>query len=201
MRVDVTRKAEIITVCGSSGSGKSAWVKQQIAKDKRVIIWDTDDEYQSITNNRAATIPELTALMRQAGDKKPMCIRLVCDGAYFNLWSAAVFAFGNCTAVAEELADVTTPSKAPAGWGQLVRRGRKRGIKIFAVTQRPSESDKTTIGNASAIHCGMLNRSADRKYMAAELDITEQELSALGELEYLHREHKTKTLTKGKLKF
>jgi len=201
MQVDVTKKAKIIVVCGSSGSGKSAWVKQQIKKEKRIVIWDTDDEYGTITNNRVTTIPEMTALMRQAGSKKPMVIRLVSQNQYFNLWAAAVFSFGNCVAVAEELADVTSPSKAPAGWGQLVRRGRKRGIEIYAVTQRPSESDKTAMGNASAIHCGMLNRANDRKYMAAELDVTETDISQLGELEYLHRDHKTKAITKGKLKF
>jgi hypothetical protein len=202
MKVDVTKKAKITIVCGSSGSGKSGWVKKQIKGKKRVVIWDADDEYGSITKLRCTTIPEMTALMRKAGSDKPLCVRLVSQGTdFFNLWSAAVFSFGNCIAVAEETADVTTPSKAPAGWGQLIRRGRKRGIEIFAVTQRPAESDKTAIGNASEIHCGMLNRANDRAYMARELDVTEEAINQLGELEYLHRDHKKKSIVKGKLTF
>jgi hypothetical protein len=199
--IDTSLKTKIIVVCGSSGSGKSSWVKQQIRKDKRIVIWDPDDEYGEITANRCTTIQQMTALMRDAGDKKPLAVRLVANGDYFNLWAAAVFRFGNCTAVAEEIADVTTPSKAPAGWGQLVRRGRKRGIAIYAVTQRPAESDKTALGNASELHVGMLNRAKDRAYMAAELDVPETDITQLGELEYLHRDHRQKTIKKGKLTF
>jgi len=45
MAVDVTLKANITVVCGSSGSGKSAWTKRQIKGRGRVIVWDVDEEY------------------------------------------------------------------------------------------------------------------------------------------------------------
>src|SRR3569623_2110456 len=115
-RVDVTRAASIIVVCGSSGSGKSAWVKQRIAKARRVLVWDVDDEYEGFER---ITAP---AALIEA----------------FDLWARAAFAWGNCTAVAEELAGVTTPGKAPPGWHQLVSRGRKRGIEVIGETQRTS---------------------------------------------------------------
>ncbi len=51
------------------------------------------------------------------------------------------------TVIVEELADVTTPQKAPESWGVLLRRGRKYGISTYAVTQRIQEIDKTIIGN------------------------------------------------------
>ncbi|MCL1072999.1 hypothetical protein [Shewanella dokdonensis] len=87
----------------------------------------------------------------------------------FEFWAACAFAWCNACIVAEELADVTTAGKAPPHWGQVVRRGRARGLApIFAITQRPSESDKTTVGNATLVRCGRLNRANDRKYMAQE---------------------------------
>lgn len=212
--VDVSLNALIVAVTGSSGSGKSAWVKQQIAKKKRAVIWDPDNEYGDFTSHVVSRIQDLTAAMRQAGAKGNLKIRFVhprippsdkdarkrIEG-YFNLWAAATFTFGHCVAVAEEISDVTSPGKAPPGWGQLVRRGRKHGIEIYGLTQRPSESDKTILGNASDLHCGMMNRAKDRKYMAEELDIPQVDIDNLQELEYWHRCHRKKTIVKGKLKF
>jgi hypothetical protein len=113
----------------------------------------------------------------------------------------AAFSWGNCTAVAEETADVTTPAKAPVGWGTLVRRGRKRGISIIGVTQRPAESDKTIIGNATKIHCGMLKRPQDRKYMALEMDVPLQVVNELKPLEWLEVVAGIEGHKKGKLRF
>lgn len=196
-RVDVTRAARIVVVCGSSGSGKSAWVKQQTRTDPRLIVWDPDDEYEGIrriTGRRA-----LVATLQKATG--PARLRYVGPLSDFDYWARCAFAWGNCTAVAEETADVTTPAKAPEGWGMLVRRGRKRGIAIYGVTQRPAESDKTIVGNATLIHVGRLARSQDRAYMAAELDAPRQRLDALQPLEWLERDMATGQITAGKLKF
>jgi len=166
-RVDVSRAANIVVVAGSSGSGKSEWVKRQIRRKRRVIVWDPDGEYDG---QRFASVRELLQVARAnpAGPGR-YCLtsaRL----ADFDLWAKIAFAWANCVAVAEETADVTSPGKAPEGWGQLVRRGRKRGITVIGVTQRPAESDKTIMGNATLIHCGRLARDKDRRYMAQELD-------------------------------
>ncbi|MGC3976451.1 MAG: hypothetical protein QM771_19020 [Nitrospira sp.] len=58
----------------------------------------------------------------------------------FNFWCEAIYYAGRYVepldAIAEELADVSTPGKAPLHWGILVRRGLKRGITIYAISQR-----------------------------------------------------------------
>lgn len=104
--------------------------------------------------------------------KGPLKIAFVGNGRKaFDLWSRAAFAWCNCVAVAEEIADVTTPAKAPDGWGTLLRRGRKRGIKVICVTQRPAEADKTAISQAAVIHTGYLGRDADIAYVAREMKV------------------------------
>lgn len=42
-----------------------------------------------------------------------------------------------------ELADVSKPGKASPSWGQMVRVGRKFGLRLFVESQRPQEIDKT----------------------------------------------------------
>jgi len=195
-RVDVTRAASIIVVCGSSGSGKSAWVKQRIAKARRVLVWDVDDEYEGFERITAPA-----ALIEALRSAKAGRFAFVAPVKAFDLWARAAFAWGNCTAVAEELAGVTTPGKAPPGWHQLVSRGRKRGIEVIGVTQRPSESDKTIMGNATLIHCGMLAREQDRAYMARELDVPLAQVNELEPLEWIERKRGAKVVTRGRLRF
>ena len=193
----------VVMVAGSSGSGKTAWVKQQLSRHRRVLVWDIEGEYARepgfiAIHSRAALVAKLRAC------KGPARIAFVPGSTKdFAFWAYCAFAWGRlapCAVVAEETADVTTPGKAPDGWGQLIRRGRKWGIVTYAVTQRPAESDKTAIGNAALVHCGRLSRAKDRAYMAAELDIDPSHMAALGPLEWLEREAGGKVI-KGRVIF
>ncbi len=196
-KVDVSRKALIVVVCGSAGSGKSAWTKRQVRRAPRLVVWDIDDEYSAERCQRITSIPQLARALRT---HKRGRFAYVGKPSDFEAFCKAAFAWGECAVVAEELADVTSPGKAPDGWGELVRRGRKRGISIFAVTQRPSESDKTIVGNASVIHVGRLNRAADRAYMAREMDIPQSEIDALKPLEWIEK-HADGTVKRGQPRF
>ncbi|MEW8131477.1 MAG: hypothetical protein AB2758_20685 [Candidatus Thiodiazotropha endolucinida] len=193
------KQANIIVVCGGSGSGKSAWVKRRIARARRLLVWDVNDEYQGV---RVTTRRDLLAAVR--GNKaKPFKIRYVPQEATpeeFSFWCEVAFVAGNLTAVAEETADVTSPSKAPPGWGKVVRRGRHQRLIVYGITQRPAESDKTIIGNATLIHCCQLKRAEDRKYMAREMNVDFKEVDDLQPLEWLEVSDKGQK-KRGKLKF
>lgn len=205
--IDVNRAACIEVICGSSGSGKSHFVKNRIKREKRLIIYDPDSEYSDIGNIQTVrTIAELTDLVRRHL-KSPLRVRFVPPPsdkfadreAFFGKWAQTAFAWCNCVAVAEELAGVTKPSRAVGGWHTLVSRGRKRGIAIYAVMQRPAESDKTVIGNATALQVGKMTRHADRAYMAAEMDISPQDILRLGQFEYIRKDIKTGKCVIGKV--
>jgi hypothetical protein len=103
--------------------------------------------------------------------------------------------------VVEELADVTSPGKAPAAWGEIVRKGRHEGGSIYALTQRPAESDKTIAGNADVIHTGRLSFPRDRKSLAEYLDVPESAITALPSLHWIERDMRTRDLRTGVLKF
>lgn len=201
--IDVTHQARIVVVCGASGSGKSAWTKQQIEDDARVIVYDSDAEYCELRGFKAVSAPNILAKMLRKASKGRFAYvpKQIGSAHEFDLWAQLAFAWGNCTAVAEELAGVTSPGKAPPGWHTLVSRGRKRGMTIYGVTQRPAESDKTIIGNASLIHCGMLARSNDRAYMARELDCAQYQVDKLKPLEWIERDRNEHELRTGKLEF
>ena len=103
--------------------------------------------------------------------------------------------------IIEELAAVTSPGKAPAAWGQVCRAGLRYGPRIFAITQRPAESDKTAIGNATLVHCHQLAREADERYMARELRVDPAELGKLRPLDWIERDRRTGAHRRGRVKF
>lgn len=183
----VPGKASITLVCGASGSGKTAWLIQRIRRAKRVVVWDMKGEYARdhgfiLLSDKSQLIDTLRR--SRAGR---FAFRSIVP-ADFDFFCRAAYAWGKCVVIAEELADVTAPGKAPLGWGMVVRRGRDRALEVYGVTQRPAESDKTIIGNATLMHCAMLPRFADRQYMAREMDYPAEKITALQPLEWVERE-------------
>lgn len=197
----------ITAIVGSAGGGKTAWLKQQIAGVPRLLVWDIEGQYTEKTK-AVYTKEQLVKAIQSPTARISYQPKALTD---FDFWAKCAFAFvrlgaeaGVMTAiVAEELADVTSPAKAPEGWGMLVRRGRKYGANIYGVTQRPAESDKTLFGNAHVIHCCGMQRANDRVYMARELDVPVADIQCLdrSKLEYIHKDMRTSKLEKGRLTF
>lgn len=200
MKVNTALDASILVVCGSSGSGKSVTVKKAIAKAPRCLVWDIDDEYSGPEGvpgmQRVTSVAELAGKLKTA---KKGRFALVATPARFEQFCRVAFAWGHCAVVAEELAGVTSPGKAPPGWHTLVSRGRKRGIALIGVTQRPAESDKTIMGNASSIQVGRLSRAQDRRYMASEIDIAESFINGLENLQYIKKNMAKNSYMAGKI--
>lgn len=188
-RIDVHAQNDINVVSGMSGSGKSHYVKQKVRTLPVLRAWDPDGEYVA------------------AGITQPIYTRRdwteLCTGPHggrfsyvgpitvkeFNYWALACGTrgnFGPLAVIAEETADVTHSGKAPQHWGELVRRkARKRRITVYALTQTPSESDKTVMKNARRIVCFMQDRDPDIDYMAREMRVPREQIAALKLYEHL----------------
>lgn len=190
-------RARIILICGGTGTGKSAWVKQQIARAARCIVWDITGEYGRVGFVSLYTASDLIAALKRPQGRFAFVPR---DTSLFDFFCRAAYAWGRCVVVVEELADVTTPGKAPPGWGVILRRGRHRSLTVYGITQRPAESDKTIIGNATLIHCCKLKRAPDRAYMAREMGAPLSALDVLKPLEWLESSELGR-VTRGKMRF
>lgn len=190
-------------VIGASGSGKSHYVKTIVERFNRAIVWDPDDEYSGVkglfTVSRAS---DLIAHIR-SGDVRVRFVPTSMDGKYlekcFEFVSLAAFVWGDCLLVAEEIADVTTPSKALNGWGTALRRGRKRGVKVVAVSQRPAEADKTIFTQARIIRTGRLDGEGDIARVANNMRIPTEYVSKLGKLEFFELDRNSGQLKAGKM--
>lgn len=179
---------EIVVVTGRTRSGKTLWTMREVARSSRLMIWDSHRQWYVHGCQAVRTIPELAracstrepAHLAYIGPVTPQTFDQFCRIAL--CWSK----LASCSIVVEELADVTTPAKAPPAWGELLRWVGKLGTRVYALTQRPSESDKTVLGNAARIICHAMGREADARYMAAELRV---DLAAVDSLNHERCEH------------
>jgi hypothetical protein len=176
-----------------------------VRQSRRIIAWDPEAQWCEQPGWRKITTrKELLAAMQARGR---MQLAYVAGGDLkpeFDFVCGCVMWAGRHVApldfVAEELADVTTPSKAPGNWGILVRRGLKRGINIYAISQRWAEADKTAIGNASN-YVVFASRGEDVNYIARKTMIPLQELADLRQFEFIIFDPVTKEKEQKKLTF
>ncbi len=201
-------------VAGASGSGKSAWTLQQCSAAPRLLVWDPLGEWSDRCQlKRANTMRDLRRLVAaglktgaRIGYTGPIYIRYA-KGKPVSMFTAFCrFAWiwlreAPGVLVVEELSDVSPQGKAPLEWGEIVRKGRHLGAVVYALTQRPAESDKTILSNAAVIHTGMMAFDDDRVYMAKCLGVPVADIAALAELEFIERNMRTRDLTRGKVTF
>ncbi|MEZ7525977.1 hypothetical protein QO214_33575, partial [Burkholderia vietnamiensis] len=108
VRIDASRRADIRYIAGSSGAGKSSYIKNELLQFPRIVIFDPDDEYGDLPG--VVSFQDAPALIAYLKEHKtgPARARLVAEGQKaFESVCAAAFAWTNCALVAEEIADVT----------------------------------------------------------------------------------------------
>lgn len=199
-----TDDGRLYVVAGASRTGKTAWTSRQVRGAPRAMAWDPEAQWCDLPGwRKVSTRAELWEYAQKPGSYKVAFVPGPDMRTDFDFWCECVFYAGRfrgpLVAVAEELADVTTPAKAPGAWGILLRRGLKRGITIYAISQRWAEADKTAIGNASAFVCFAM-RGDDVDYMARKTRIPVEKLQRLQALEWVQADPLGATTT-GKVRF
>lgn len=201
-----TQDGRLYVIAGASRSGKTAWTRKQTAKARRAFAWDPEDQWAQLPGwVKVTTRKELLAAAQRKG---PQRIAYVAGGdlkAEFDFFAGcAMYAgryVGPLDVIAEELADVTTPSKAPGNWGILLRRGLKRGITLWCISQRWSEADKTAVGNASDFVVFRQSSGDDVAYLARKTGLDVDAIRGLAPLDFVHLDALTGQHKRGRLKF
>jgi hypothetical protein len=201
-----TQDGRLIVIGGASRSGKTVHVKRRTKADRRIIAWDPEDQWSQESGYRKITSRK--ALLEAVQTPGHMRLAYVAGGdlkAEFDFWAGCVFYagryIGGLTCIAEELSDVTTPSKAPGNWGILLRRGLKRGITIYAISQRWSEADKTAVGNASEFVLFRQSSGDDVAYLSKKTRVPFADLEGLKQFEFIQFDAVTGEKEKKKITF
>lgn len=201
-----TNDGQLVIVSGSSRCGKTAKTVRMVKPFNCVFVWDIEAQWCNQAGFKKIT--SLAELKRIVTAGKAGRFAFVSSGnikAEFELFCKCVFHygafFGECAVVAEELADVTTTAKACESWGILCRRGLKRGISIFAISQRWAEADKTALGNATDFYLFRMASGSDIDYMSKKTRIESARLELLRPLQFIHYNALTGEIKADKLRF
>ena len=206
------KAGRLTAAIGASRSGKSAFVMHEIKSQQRVMVWDVKGEYDGFLQCRSKA--ELIKAIKRSGKKARIAFvpPNLSDFDFFcrcaQAWVKQNFSRSlNCALVFEETADVTSPAKAPQSYGILLRRFLSYGVDIFAITQRPAESDKTAVGNASIVLVCRLQLARDKKSASGDTGIPYSVIAGLkadqdkGQFDFVHADTGAGHYRLGRLSF
>lgn len=198
----VTNKANIVAVMGGSGSGKSTYIKREIAriKPKRMMIFDVMHEYGDL-GQIVTTCADLARLAKGKSFKLIFQPSSANIQRQFDFFCKLAFEIGDLLMGVEELNRVTQANRAPPAWQDCTSRGRHKGLIIYGASQRPASVDKDFFSNATKIRSGRLNFEADIKTLANVLKVKTHEIDELKPLEFIEREMATGQINRGILTF
>ncbi len=194
---------KLTLIVGATRSGKTHWTMQELNKHKRIIVWDIKHDLNEFKGFIRCTDKKELIKVLFKNKNKPLKITFSGKESDFDLWCKLAYTWakdGKCAIVADELSDVTTISKAPPAWGQIIRKVLCTGTDVYAITQRPAEIDKTTVGNATIFHVHRMSRAKDRKYISEEMDVKKQIIDELNDRDYVEKNNITRKVTKFKYK-
>lgn len=196
----------ILGFIGASGSGKSQAIKEWLRKHRpaRLLIWDRMREYgphglvvASLTAAYEATRGQKGPLARFAIVYQPPGAGRTATEAAFSAYCKLALSLPGSALVAEELAFVTTASRAPAGWREVTLTGRHEGLKVLGASQRPASIDKDFFGNCTALRCGRLNYARDVRTMADVLAVQPRDITNLQPLQFIERDMRSGATRRG----
>jgi hypothetical protein len=194
-------------VTGSMGSGKTSWIKQRVKSSRRVLVWDGKGiDWGERDGFRVVDSPHELRRVLFGANQQRISYRVPISKDNFAIFCRLAWVWGRYqpgTIIIDEIADVTTPQRAPVELGEIARKSRAFGTDVYATTQRPQECDKTIQGNAMVYHCGRMSDADDQRYIAKRLlgGVEVGLVSKLQPLEWIERDARTLQITQGKLQF
>lgn len=210
--------ANITAVLGATGSGKSAWLKQKLRRERprRLMIWDPKREYSAFGMN-VLTTAALVDQVTRAGRSAPGAFVFApsTDGkvraGQFNIFCALALGDhdkpeqhktygGNLSIVVEEMHLVTRASWAPSAWSAVTLMGRSEGLTVYGLSPRPSSMNKDFLYEATTTHVGML-AGEDIITVAGTSRIPAARIRELKKLEWLELDAGSTDLRAGRVRF
>lgn len=203
-------KALVIGAFGARGTGKTAWVKQQLrqAAPPRLLVWDF--KHDASLSDVGTAFTDWRLFVKAAARPKFSARWMVNHQAdpheQFEGFCRVAWAAGCCVMFVDELAEVTKANKAPPAWRRCVNVGRSyaggdKWLSIIGASQRPTEVDKSFLSNCDVIHTGRLSWADDAKLFSRMWGIDPAEIANLPDLAWIEKQASVTEVQRGTLSF
>jgi hypothetical protein len=202
--IDPKAKPDFNAAIGQPSSGKTTWIVDQVtaAAPPRVITLHPDPDEGRHPGRVIRSTAELYRLTLEPSFTAVFEPSFIDDQAVRDFDDFCVIALeaaerhGSITAVIEELQDFDRPNRSPVGWQKLYRRGRKRGVSLWAAAQRPVGIIGFYSG-CSRIWIGAQNADVDHKRLGATTGIPPEAIATLQLGQFIVRDKNKGTITPG----
>jgi len=150
-----------VYLCGSEGCGKGHQAKIIAKPETRLVVWDTPMDWEPARTKIQGDIKELTRVLKRPHFRVAFRPNMYDLKNQFDEFNDVIYAIGRMMVFYDEMNEVTTATHTPASLKNLTSRSRHRGIKMLGASQRPAETGKSFISNATEIYAGNLSEPAD----------------------------------------
>ena len=193
-----------MAIFGKSGSGKSHHAKKLVADLDRVVAFDPEEEYGELPGFMEVTsLKVLRDTLEDCWDgsfKLAYVPKDLQEEVELHRVSLLIERLGEAfrigkhdkksTLVVDELnlSFPLNPKPACQGFARLCSKGRKRGINLIGITQRPAEVATRFRGNLDRIDCFRLSLPNDwavvRETMGPDAELMVKKLPQYGRIEW-----------------
>lgn len=197
-------------VVGSSGTGKTKWAISAIGGLDRVVAFDPEEEFCQLPGFvQVRSLDKLKALLALAWDgafRIAYIPRDLHEEADLHGVSLLVEALGEAyrTGRTEKMVMLVVdelnlsfpnpPKPKYSGFARICSKGRKRGINVIGVSQRPAEVATRFRGNLDGVRCFALSLPNDwdavREIMGPDAEAAARKLPRFGHIFWTQEEWK-----------
>ena len=158
-------------LCGTEGCGKN-WQAEQICKDHtRLCVFDPMQNWTQAKTFIAGDLMELSKALKKKQFRIAFRPNIYGLKEQFDIFNKMVFAVGRMMLVEDEINMVTYAHHTPASMLNVTSRSRHRGIYMLAMSQRPAETGKSYISNATEVYAGNLSAATDLKILREKIGV------------------------------
>lgn len=183
------KRADVRAYIGATGTGKGVSIVEHLKAEKpdRLVIFDPMHEYGPIARPVSSVAEMLRAMQAKryriawqppdgtdySGKRFKADFEIMCKACFIESEAAPV------TMLVEELELVTKPAWAPPAWRDCTKRGRHRGLRIVAASQRPADCDKAFLSSCTFVRVFALREHDDRARVAKALNVPMETMDGL----------------------
>lgn len=180
-------KNEVILITGQRGQGKTTFIKEEISKYDRVVIFDLLGEF--VYYDTAYNLKDFFRMLSERKEENFFVLN------YYNPKNSEEDFLTICKAmnrmkdvmfVVDEIDYFCTTHSVPREFDEIVKRGRHQELQLIVATRRPHEIPPIIRSQVSQLITFRQIEPRDIDYLSGIIDLPQDEISTLPKFEFIH---------------